>query len=75
MRDGSTPVLVGLAVGVIVVLQVSRVLEAELFGIEPTDLTTLATTAVGFVGIAALASYLPARRARRSDPLQVLRAE
>jgi hypothetical protein len=75
MRQASVPVLVGLAAGVTVVLQVSGVLEAELFGIAPTDLTTLAATAVGFVGIAALAGYLPARRARRSDPLQVLRAE
>jgi putative ABC transport system permease protein len=46
-----------------------------LFGIAPLDLGTFAAVAVAFTAVAALASYLPARRATLVDPSVALRAE
>ncbi|HUF48672.1 MAG TPA: ABC transporter permease [Vicinamibacterales bacterium] len=75
MQQVLTPVCAGLVLGWVLGLQVGGVLEAELFGVAPTDAATLSAASAVFLGVAALASYLPARRARRSDPLQILRAE
>ena len=46
-----------------------------LFQVEPTDLLTFAGSAFVLLLAAALASYIPARRAMRIDPLQALRSE
>ena len=51
------------------------VLESQLFGIKPSDPMTLAAVAVSLLGVALLASYVPARRATRVDPLTALRTE
>jgi ABC-type lipoprotein release transport system permease subunit len=44
-----------------------------LFGISPFDPATFAAMALGLLGVAAVASYLPARRATKVDPMLVLR--
>jgi ABC-type antimicrobial peptide transport system permease subunit len=49
----------------------TRLVQGLLFGVQPTDPLTLIIVA----GVATLASYLPARRASRLDPVDVLRAE
>jgi ABC-type lipoprotein release transport system permease subunit len=46
-----------------------------LFGVKPTDATTFAGVAVLLTCVAAAASYIPARRAMRTDPLEALRHE
>jgi ABC-type lipoprotein release transport system permease subunit len=46
-----------------------------LFGVSPIDPLTFLAVAAGLVGVALLASYLPARRAAGLDPMDVLRAE
>jgi putative ABC transport system permease protein len=63
----------GLLLGVVAALGAGRVLRSQLFGIEPTDLVTLAVVATVLTLAALVASYLPARRAASLDPGAVLR--
>jgi ABC-type antimicrobial peptide transport system permease subunit len=65
----------GVLFGLIGAAALTRVLASQLVGVEPTDPATFATVAATFVTIAALASYLPARRATHVDPLDALRGE
>ena len=66
---------VGLAIGIAGAVAVSRALAEMLFGIPRTDIVTFAGTAILLVAVAVLASYLPARRAMRVDPMEALRIE
>ena len=54
---------------------VSRFLGALLFQVKPLDPATYGATAVILVAAAAMASYLPARRAAKVDPIEALRSE
>jgi len=67
--------LIGTAVGVITALVASRVLASLLYGVETTEPTVYVLAAVVLGGVAALAAYLPARRATRIDPVEALRHE
>ncbi|HEU4453547.1 MAG TPA: FtsX-like permease family protein, partial [Longimicrobium sp.] len=66
---------VGLGVGLVVALAATRLMRSMLFGVEPGDPLTLAAVLATLGAVALLASYLPARRAARTDPLVALRAE
>jgi len=72
-------VLILLAVGVGVALPVAwaltRYVRAQLYGIQPTDPASIALATFGIAAVAALAGYLPARRATRVDPIRALRYE
>ena len=74
---GESTVLVaaGIAVGIAVALASSCLIAALLFGLRPTDSATIATAVLVLVAVSAVASYLPARRAARVDPMVALRAE
>lgn len=65
----------GSIVGLGLALGGMRVMEGLLFGVSPTDPITLGTVALGLLVVALAASYVPAYRASRVDPLVVLRAE
>jgi ABC-type antimicrobial peptide transport system permease subunit len=65
---------VGVALGLLGSLALTRVLRALLFGVQPTDPLTFASVTLALLAVALLASYLPARRAARADPAQTLRA-
>jgi predicted permease len=65
---------VGIVAGVIVALWASGSLRKFLYGLTPQDPVTFATVAVLLIVVAALASFVPARRAARVDPVRVLRA-
>jgi len=65
----------GIASGLVLFVIVARALKSLLFGVASTDPVTLASASLLLVGIAALASWLPARRTSRVDPADVLRAE
>ncbi len=67
--------LAGAAVGLAGALGLSRLLRGLLFGVGPTDPVTFAAAPAVLLAVAALASYLPARRAARVDPMIALRSE
>lgn len=75
VAQGLRPVAIGLAIGLAAALAASRVIAGMLFGVSPHDPAALLSVAVVLVGVAVLASYVPARRAARVDPLAALRAE
>ena len=66
---------VGLAVGCVAALGVTRLLRSFLFGVATSDLTTWIGAITLLAGVAVLASYTPARQAARINPLQAMRAE
>jgi len=74
-RDVSVLLIAGLVVGLIAAAVATRALRTLLFGITPLDPTTFVVVAAALVVIATVATYLPARRATRVDPLVALRAE
>ena len=65
----------GLAVGLTCALLVARFLRDLLFGVTPTDPWTYVTVAAVMGGVAAMAAFIPARRATGVDPVEVLTAE
>jgi ABC-type lipoprotein release transport system permease subunit len=67
--------LVGVILGLAGALALTRVLKNLLFEVSTTDPATFALIALLLVGIALIASYIPARRATKVDPLQALRHE
>ncbi len=73
--SGLRVTLAGLVAGALGGLAVSRLLSSLLFGVAATDPATYAGAALLLVATAALASYLPARRAMRVDPVVALREE
>jgi uncharacterized membrane protein YeaQ/YmgE (transglycosylase-associated protein family) len=75
LRQGLAPVAAGLVVGLAGALAAARVLRALLFEVSATDPATYAAVAALLGAVAALAAYLPARRAARVDPLVALRAD
>jgi predicted permease len=75
MRQSAHMLLPGLSIGVALYLAAARAASTLLFGIKPYDLTTLAAATVLLAGIAAAASFLPARRAASVDPMIALRHE
>jgi len=75
LRQGLALTGVGLVIGVVAAVALGRWMSSLLFGVSPFDLATYAA-ALGVTTVsAALASYLPARRAATIDPIETLRAE
>jgi putative ABC transport system permease protein len=67
--------LIGVTIGLAGSFALVHLLSSMLFGIQAIDPVTFATAALALLGIAALASYIPARRAASIDPMQALRTE
>jgi predicted permease len=65
----------GIGIGLLGALALTRTIESLLVGVAPTDPVTFAAMAALFIAIAALASWLPARRAQRLDPTVALRRD
>jgi predicted permease len=66
---------VGVTAGLVGALVLTRVMSSFLYGVSPTDPVTFACTSLLLTGIVLLASYVPARRAARIDPMAALRCE
>jgi len=75
LRDILVLLAVGVAVGIGAVLACGQLVASMLFGLKPTDITTITMAALLLSAIALAAGYLPARRASRVDPLAALRFE
>lgn len=65
----------GVAIGVPTALGLAQIIASQLYGVAPRDPVTLAIGALVLVAVAALAAWIPARRAARVDPLIALRTE
>jgi putative ABC transport system permease protein len=72
---GMALTFVGLAIGLAAALALTRVLKNLLFNVSATDPATFALILLLLVGVAFIASYIPARRATKVDPLIALRSE
>jgi predicted permease len=75
LRHGLALTAVGLAIGLVAALALTRLMSSLLFGIAPTDVATYVAALGVILAAAALASYLPARRAAAIDPVETLKAE
>jgi ABC-type antimicrobial peptide transport system permease subunit len=75
LGHGLTVVGVGLAAGLVASLVAGRALSSLLYGVEPTDPSTLAAVVALLGAVALAACYIPARRATAADPLGSLRSE
>ena len=75
LRGGLALVAAGLIVGVVAGAFATRLLASVLYGVDPLDPPTFAGVAAILVAVALVASYVPARRATRVDPIAALRSE
>ena len=73
LRDGVLLVVGGVTAGVVLALWVGHALRHQLYGISPFDPASLASAAVLLGVVALLASWIPARRAAKADPVVALR--
>ena len=73
LRQGTVLALIGVALGVALALALTRLLDALLYGVSATDPVSFAAVSALLVVVALVASWIPARRATRVDPITVLR--
>jgi len=66
-------VAVGVVMGVAGGFGLTRLIASQLYGVQPTDPSTFVLVALTLVGVAALATFVPAMRATRADPVVALR--
>jgi predicted permease len=75
VRQGMTPVIIGLGIGLAATFAVGRLLQTQLYEVKATDPFLLSLTAVTLTVVAVLACLIPARRATLVNPIQALRAD
>jgi ABC-type antimicrobial peptide transport system permease subunit len=73
MRQTALLVVIGVIIGLIAALGATRLIESRLYGLKPNDPLTIALAGLLLLTVAAIAGYLPARRASRVDPMLALR--
>ncbi len=75
VREGLAVALVGVTIGLAGALAFARVLRGLLYGVAPSDAGVLAASAAALLVAVVGAAVIPARRASRADPVEVMRAE
>jgi ABC-type antimicrobial peptide transport system permease subunit len=75
LQGGITLAVIGIGLGVVGALALTRLIRSLLFGVQPTDVTTFVLVSLALLATAVIACYLPARRATKVDPLVALRYE
>jgi putative ABC transport system permease protein len=75
LKQGIVLAITGVAIGIAISFALARVIVTLLFDVKPTDLATFSIATLVLLGAAILASYVPARRATKVDPLIALRYE
>jgi putative ABC transport system permease protein len=73
VRQGLLLATAGISIGLMAALLLTRLMSSMLYKVSTRDLTTFVLTPLAFLAIALLASYLPARRATKVDPIEALR--
>jgi putative ABC transport system permease protein len=75
LKDGLGVAAIGLGIGLLGAWALSGVMESVLYGVDTTDLVTFVSVPFLLAGVAAVASWIPALRATRVDPVEVLKEE
>ncbi len=75
MSQAGKLVVIGVGLGLVAAVLASRLLRAQLFEVAPTDTMTYVLVAMGLLMVSLLASWIPARRASRIDPMTALRQD
>ena len=75
LREGVRLAVLGVVIGVAAAIVLTRLMRSMLFDVGATDPATFVLAPLLLVGVAVLASYLPALRATRVDPIEALRSE
>jgi putative ABC transport system permease protein len=75
VRNGAVLTLVGISIGIAAGLALTRLLASLLYGVNSADPATLLEVALLLAAVALIASYIPARRAMKVDPMVALRHE
>lgn len=75
LKQGAGMTLIGLVCGVVLALFFTRLMAGLLYGVTPTDFATFVSVTVALFAVALAATYVPARRATKVDPIQTLRYE
>jgi len=75
LRESALLILAGVGLGLPVALGVARVISSRLYGLKPADPLTIAGAIILLTAVTGLASYIPAHRATKVDPLVALRGE
>jgi putative ABC transport system permease protein len=75
LGHGMKLALIGVAIGLLAAFALTRLMETMLFGVEPTDVPTFSLISLLLISVAALACYIPGRRATKVEPTISLRYE